>query len=805
MSQVPTPYSRQYNFTSFQTSNPTTPLPGQKVDQELNAVLTTLNATLSRLSEIQTDAGLVRTSALDLTVIGEATSNFVSLDAIADINAAANTAKTDSIAAINSAGSTQVSSVNAAGTAGVAAINAAMQQANVTTVTQAANSAQYNAMMAESYKTDADTARVQAYNASIDATNAMINSTNKSMEANGSAANAANHAAAASNYADNALNSYTNAANAANNALTYQQYAQQAQADAQAAADAAQADRVLAQIAANNFSLSIGSTVTGPTGSNASVSVVGLGNSAYQLNFTLPGGAVGPAGPAGTNGSNGATGATGATGPAGVVAASAPITYNSSTQTVGVDASYWVRSAAVAPADGQIAVWDAATGRIIWNNNFASSLESSVRNQTGATLTKGTVVYVSGASGNKPLVAKASASSESASSGTFAVITSDLPNNTNGNATAFGLLQGVNTAAYSEGASLWLSTTAGLLTTTRPAAPNHGVFVGTVTRSHATQGEILVRIQNGFEVSELHDSLITSPIGNDIFAYDSPTGLWKNKSIGSMGIATQSWVSSQGYLNSSSLYNALLDTQYDVTSDLEVPASGNNYFFTVSRSSGTPVNITFNASFPVGGRARFRQNGPDVFTFPGATAFNNKTCSAGQNAIVTVHRSTNGFHVTGDTGYIPSGTILSTYCASGSGYDAIGNFYSGTWNSTVVTADGSGGSNTSVNANSNGCWYPNGYVMSLSNTYSHNTLDWYVYDSMSNLQANGNSAYSYYWDGYVSDGMGNTNTQYGQYWQAPYGYLFSSGQYYDSSYGQTFNYEVHSDGSMGYYVNSSPA
>lgn len=63
MSQPPTPYSRQYNFSGWSVSNPTTPHQGNKLDQEYNALLTTVNATISRLSEIQKDDGTLRTTA----------------------------------------------------------------------------------------------------------------------------------------------------------------------------------------------------------------------------------------------------------------------------------------------------------------------------------------------------------------------------------------------------------------------------------------------------------------------------------------------------------------------------------------------------------------------------------------------------------------------------------------------------------------------------------------------------------------------------------------------------------------------
>lgn len=60
MSAVPTPYTRAYDFNSFQVNNPNTPLPGIQVDTELNRVKTSLDTTQARLSEIQRDDGDLR-------------------------------------------------------------------------------------------------------------------------------------------------------------------------------------------------------------------------------------------------------------------------------------------------------------------------------------------------------------------------------------------------------------------------------------------------------------------------------------------------------------------------------------------------------------------------------------------------------------------------------------------------------------------------------------------------------------------------------------------------------------------------
>ena len=155
-----------------------------------------------------------------------------------------------------------------------------------------------------------------------------------------------------------------------------------------------------------------------------------------------------------------------------------------------------------------------------------------VRNQTGATLPKKTVVYISGASGGRPLVDKSSAASELTSSKTFGILQQDILHNGTGYCVVEGQLQNVDTSMFTEGQLLYLSATEpGGLTTTKPVSPDHLVFVGYVVRAHPTEGIIEVKIQNGFELEEIHDVLIDSPVDGQALVYDGATSLWKNQTV----------------------------------------------------------------------------------------------------------------------------------------------------------------------------------------------------------------------------------------------------------------------------------
>ena len=153
----------------------------------------------------------------------------------------------------------------------------------------------------------------------------------------------------------------------------------------------------------------------------------------------------------------------------------------------------------------------------------------TVRNATGATLAKGTIVYISGSNGNHVQVTPAIATSDATSARTLGWLAASIANNASGLCQIEGYLEGLNTQGLTSGSQLYLSgTTAGAFTATKPVAPIHLVYVGVVTKISAGDGHVFVKVQNGYELGELHDVLITSPTNAQVLAYDSATSLWKN-------------------------------------------------------------------------------------------------------------------------------------------------------------------------------------------------------------------------------------------------------------------------------------
>ena len=162
----------------------------------------------------------------------------------------------------------------------------------------------------------------------------------------------------------------------------------------------------------------------------------------------------------------------------------------------------------------------------------AETIQIIVRNSTGSTLTKGQVVYLSGATGNRPNAVKAQANTEATSSKTIGIVIANIANNADGYVAVNGTLHNLDTSAFTAGDAVWLSAaTAGAITSTIPSEPNHTVFIGYIARAHPTQGRLVIAIQNGYELNELHGVLISSEANNDLLVYESSTSLWKNKTF----------------------------------------------------------------------------------------------------------------------------------------------------------------------------------------------------------------------------------------------------------------------------------
>jgi hypothetical protein len=268
----------------------------------------------------------------------------------------------------------------------------------------------------------------------------------------------------------------------------------------------------------------------------------------------------------------------------------------------------------IASADASIVVTQVGSSvdLSVSSTSPASVLLEQVRNTTGATLTKGTAVYISGATGQIPTVSKALATSDATSAQTLGLITTDLANNANGYVTIIGLVTNLNTSAYTDGQQLYLSpTTAGTLTATKPYAPQHLVYMAVVSHAHPTQGKLIVKVQNGYELDELHNVSAQSPTTGQTIVWNGATNLWEKNTVsltagvngtlpvanGGTGVTTSTGTGSVVLSTSPTLVTPLLGT----------PTSGNFSSGTFTwptfnqNTTGTAANVTGTVAVANGG------------------------------------------------------------------------------------------------------------------------------------------------------------------------------------------------------------
>lgn len=294
--------------------------------------------------------------------------------------------------------------------------------------------------------------------------------------------------------------------------------------------------------------------------------------------------------------------------------------------------------------------WDAGDGTpyVVLDTDVSLQLGqenvAKVYNGSGATIAKGKVVAVSGAQGQRPSVVLADADSEALSAPTLGIAAEDILNGTEGFVCTFGLVRGIDTSGFTAGDDIYLSQTAGEFTATRPLAPAHTVFLGWVVKVNASSGEVFVHINNGWELDELHNVLITSPVTGNLLVYNGTTGVWENSNtIGNTTTINAQFQLGQDYA----------ETRYSANSSTSI---------TLDLSNGTMQDITLTDNATI--------------TMP--------TAASGKSFLLMLRTGAGGYAVTWATVKWPSGTI-PTITTTASRMDMYSFFSDGTnWYGVTV-------------------------------------------------------------------------------------------------------------------------
>jgi len=207
--------------------------------------------------------------------------------------------------------------------------------------------------------------------------------------------------------------------------------------------------------------------------------------------------------------------------------------------------------------DNNIATFDGTTGKLIQDGgttiaDINTNAVDRITVKLAESITKGQAVYISGANGTNILVSKADNTTEATSSKTLGLLETTGATNAIVNVITSGLIDGLDTsAATAVGDAVWLGTSGNLIfgLASKPYAPAHLVYIGVVSRKSATVGEIIVNIQNGFELKEIHDVSAQTPSNKNGLFYNTSTSLWEARAVAATDIDANVSNTEFGYLD----------------------------------------------------------------------------------------------------------------------------------------------------------------------------------------------------------------------------------------------------------------
>ena len=178
-----------------------------------------------------------------------------------------------------------------------------------------------------------------------------------------------------------------------------------------------------------------------------------------------------------------------------------------------------------------------STGYIsLTKNANGSNDDTEIYVKAAEPIAAGQAVYISSASGKNKIISLAQANTDALSSKTIGISAQSLAHNDFGYVVTEGDLSGLSINLGSghgieEGDPIWLSpTTAGGLLfglANKPSAPDHLVFLGIVTNINGnTLTDIYVKVQNGFELEELHNVQISFKTQGSVLSYSQANETW---------------------------------------------------------------------------------------------------------------------------------------------------------------------------------------------------------------------------------------------------------------------------------------
>jgi hypothetical protein len=215
-----------------------------------------------------------------------------------------------------------------------------------------------------------------------------------------------------------------------------------------------------------------------------------------------------------------------------------------------------------------------------------------VRNNTGSTILKGTLVGAVGAepSGRIDVAPFQVTGTENSELRAMGIATSNISSGVNGEVMSFGTLTGLDTrgstaSALAVGDETWAAgdilfahpTVDGKLTNVRP---QHDLAVAFITVRHASSGQIAIRIIPGNNHLEwMHDVVLSSPTDGQFLRYNSASTVWVNDEIN---------------LGTDTVGNYMSDlTQGTGVTITHTPGEGSNATIGIGQAVATTSSVTF--------------------------------------------------------------------------------------------------------------------------------------------------------------------------------------------------------------------
>jgi hypothetical protein len=184
-----------------------------------------------------------------------------------------------------------------------------------------------------------------------------------------------------------------------------------------------------------------------------------------------------------------------------------------------------------------LCVYNSTTNRFQVIGTAPNTLLAYVTNDDSVAITKGQPVYAFGGQGDRLTVKRANNNTDATSAQTVGlVLSTSISVNGKGLIILNGQLDGLGlfhpSNGWQDGDAVYLGDTPGSVTRIKPHAPNHLVYLGFVTTANnGNAGRMYVRVQNGYEMDEIHDVYAQNPNNNDGLFFNTSNSLWESKSI----------------------------------------------------------------------------------------------------------------------------------------------------------------------------------------------------------------------------------------------------------------------------------